>query len=434
MSVTVIIPEREVSVVDDVDVLVVGGGPAGFTAAICAARQGADVMVIERYGYLGGLANGALVIAMEDMDNSREITVAGLVTEYLERMEQAAGVVRPDPADLFRASDELYRKWYWYGFLEGWGRHRPAAVGYKAMIDIETSKHVMFQMAKEAGVKLRLHSWCTTALMDGNAVSGAVTMSKAGYAAVKADIVIDTTGDGDVFASAGAEFVNGQYLITVAHFMSNVDTDRVRAFCEQNPDEAEELNREVRRIYGGSWREWFWFSANPGVLWCDCPHIKGYDGLSVEDLTFLEVEARERIWRALDFVRQHYPGFENAYVSRTSDQIGVRQTRLLVGEYTVTIEDVRESVRFPDTVGRGKAYYYPYRCFVPRSVDNLLVAGRHAAFEPAAQRIAREWPPCMVTGQAVGNAAVLALDSGVNVRDVEISRLQAMLEGQGVIL
>lgn len=434
MSDTITLPSQEVPVVDHVDVLVVGGGPAGFSAAISAARQGADTMLIERYGYLGGLANGALVIAMEDMDNGEQITVAGLVDEYIERMEQNDGLVRPAPADLFKASDDLYERWYWYGFLEGWGRYRPAPVGHKAMIDVEVSKHVMFQMAAEAGVKLRLHSWCAAALTEGNGVGGAVTLSKSGYQAIKAAIVIDTTGDGDIFASAGAEFVNGQYLITVAHFMVNVDTVRVREFTAGHPDEAEALNREVRNLYGGSWREWFWFSANPGELWCDCPHIKGYDGLNVEDLTFLEVEGRERIWRVLAFVRENYPGFENAYIGRTSDQIGVRQTRLLVGEYTVTIEDVRNSVRFDDTVGRGKAYYYPYRCFVPRNVENLLVAGRHAAFEPAAQRIAREWPPCMVTGQAVGNAAALALDSGVSVREIDVPRLQGMLERQGMIL
>ena len=434
MGATITLPAQEVPVVDEVDVLVVGGGPAGFAAAVSAARQGANTILIERYGYLGGLANGALVIAMEDMDNGQQITVAGLVTEYAERVAQKGGLVRPAPEDLFQASDELYNKWYWFGFLEGWGRHRPAPVGYKAMIDVEVSKHVMFQMAREAGVKLRLHSWCAGALTEGKTICGVVTLSKSGLQAIKAGIVLDTTGDGDIFASAGAEYVHGQYLITVAHFMAGVDTDRVREFSEQNPDEAEALNREVRNLYGGSWREWFWFSANPGILWCDCPHIKGYDGLDVEDLTYLEVEGRERIWQVLDFVQQNYPGFENAFVSRTSDQIGVRQTRLLLGEYTVTIEDVRNSVRFGDTVGRGKAYYYPYRCFVPRNVENLLVAGRHAAFEPAAQRVAREWPPCMVTGQAVGNAAALALDSGARVRDIDVPRLQRMLEKQGVIL
>ena len=418
----------------EVDVLVVGGGPAGFTAAICASRQGAETMLIDRYGYLGGLANGALVILMADMDNTEMITVAGLVSEYQERMEGMGGLLRPSSDELFKASDDLHNKWYWHGLLAGWGRYPPAAVAYGALIDIETSKYLMFQMAEEAKVKLRLHSWCTAALTEGNTVTGVVLVSKSGYQVIKSKIIIDTTGDGDVFSSAGAEFVHGEYLISQAHLMANVDTERLVEFCEENPEKAEELNREVRRIYGGSWREWFWLTPNPSVVWCNCPHIKGYDAINVEHLTFLEHEARKRIWTALDFVRKNYPGFENASVSRTSDQIGVRQSRLLVGEYTVTMDDVRNSVRFDDTVGRGKAYYYPYRCFVPKKLDNLLVAGRHSSFTPSAQKVAREWPPCMVTGQAVGNAAALALDSNVLVRQVDVPSLQNLLIDQGVIL
>lgn len=434
MSSTVRLPEQEVPVVAEVDVLVVGGGPSGFTAAISAARQGAETMLVERYGYLGGLATGSLVIAMEDMHNGEEITVGGLVTEYQERMAQAGGLVRPEPDEWFQSSDELYKKWYWYGLLYGWGRQRPAKVDYGALIDVETSKYVMFKMIQEAGVTLRLHSWCTMALSEDNAVCGVVTMSKSGLQAIRARVVIDTTGDGDVFASAGADFTHGQYLISVSHFMANVDVDKMIRFAEANPEDAETLNREIRRIYQGSWREWFWLSTRPGVVWCDCPHIKGYDGLDVEDLTYLEQEGRDRAWKALAFAQENYPGFENAYISQTADQIGVRQTRLLRGEYTVTVEDVRNSVRFDDTVGRGKAYYYPYRSFVPLKVENLLVAGRHASFEPAAQRIAREWPPCMVTGQAAGTAAVLALESDVRVRDVNIPRLQRILKEQGAIL
>jgi hypothetical protein len=391
-------------------------------------------MLVERYGYLGGLATGSLVIAMEDMHNGEEITVGGLVSEYQERMEAAGGLVRPEPHEWLQSSEELYEKWYWYGLLYGWGRQRPAQVDYGALIDVETSKYVMFKMMQEAGVTLRLHSWCTTALAEDHAVTGVVTMSKSGLQAIRARVVIDTTGDGDVFASAGAEFTHGQYLISISHFMANVDTEKMIRFAEENPEEAEALNREMRRIYKGSWREWFWLSARPGVVWCDCPHIKGYDGLDVEHLTYLEQEGRDRIWEALSFARENYPGFENAFISHTADQIGVRQTRLLQGEYTVTVEDVRDSVRFDDTVGRGKAYYYPYRSFVPKEVENLLVAGRHASFEPAAQRVAREWPPCMVTGQAVGTAAALALDSNVRVREVDIPRLQRILKEQGAIL
>jgi hypothetical protein len=428
------IPEMEVPVIADVDVLVVGGGPAGVAAAVCAARQGVDAMLVERYGYLGGLATGALVIALDDMYHGNQITVAGIVDELQDRLERLGALVRPPKEEWFKVSRELHKKWYWWGLLDGWGRKEPSAVAYRAIFDVETGKYVLFQMVEEAGVKLRLHSWYTTALIEDNQVKGVILFSKSGYQAVRASVVIDTTGDGDVFASAGAEYIHGGYMITVAHFMGNVDTAQAIKFVGEQPEEAKALNEQVRDIYGGSWAEWWQLTANPGVVWCDCPHISGYDGIDVEHLTYLEVESRKRIWRVLDFVRKNCPGFENAYIARTGDQIGVRQTRLLVGEYMLTKEDVTNCVQFEDAIGRGKGYYYPYRCLVPKQVDNLLVAGRHCSIEPVAQRQAREWPPCMVTGQAVGTAAAMALDSGVQVRDVHIPTLRRRLEVQDVIL
>lgn len=428
------IPKREVPVIAEVDVLVVGGGPAGVSAAVCAARQGASTMLVERYGYLGGLATGALVIHLDDMYHDGQITVAGIVDEFQNRLESMGALVRPPKDELFKANPELHKKWYWWGLLDGWGRTEPAPVAYRAAFDVETGKYVLMQMVEEAGVKLRLHSWCTTALVEGSEVKGVVLFSKSGYQAVRAEIVIDTTGDGDVFASAGAEYVHGSYLTTVAHFIGNVDTAKVTKFVEEHPKEAKLLNDQVRRIYGGSWAEWWWPTLHPGVVWCNCPHTSEYDALAVEDLTHWEVEGRKRIWKALDFVRENYPGFENAHIARTGDQIGVRQSRLLVGEYVLTKDDVRNGVRFKDSVGRGAGYYYPYRCFLPKKIENLLVAGRHCSIEPVAQRQAREWPPCMVTGQAVGTAAAMALESEVQVRDVDVVSLQRRLEGQGVIL
>jgi len=426
----------EAPVVADVDVLVVGGGPAGVAAAVCAARHGANTMLVERYGYLGGLATGALVVLLDDMYHNDEITVAGILDELQDRLESLGGLVRPPKEEWFKASPELHRKWHMWPFLDQQGGKgkEPFPVVYRSVMDIETAKYVLFQMVEEAGVKLRLHSWCTSALTEGNEIKGAVLVSKSGYQAVNARVVIDTTGDGDVFASAGAEFVHGRYMISVPHYMGNVDTARAVKFVEEHPEDAMMLDKEVKRIYGGSWGNWWRLTADPTVVWCNCPHMQGYDAIDVEHLTQLEVEGRKRIWKALDFVRKNYPGFENAYISRTGDQIGVRQSRLLVGEYTLTLDDVRKGVRFEDTVGRGKGYYYPYRCLVPKNVDNLLVAGRHCSVESVAQRQTREWPPCMVTGQAVGTAAALALESGVKVRDVDIPTLQGRLEDQGVIL
>lgn len=427
-------PRTQVPIAAEVDVLVIGGGPAGASAAICSARQGATTMLVERYGYLGGLATGAMVIFLDDMCFDGEITVAGIVDEFQERLHELGGLVRPPEGEWFKKSTELHEKWYWWGLLEGVGRRKPSPVSYEAIFDVEIGKQVLFQMVVDAGVKLRLHSWCISAITEGNEVQGAIFVSKSGLYAVRAKVVVDTTGDGDVFASAGAEFIHGQYLISVPHFMANVDTEKYIKYAAEQPEAAKKLDREVRRIYGITWTPWNRLTLIPGVVWCDCPHIKGYDALNVEHLTELEIEGRRRIWKALRFVRENYPGFENAYVVRTSDQIGVRQGRLLVGEYIMTRGDIKSHKRFPDTVGRGGGYYYPYRCFVPKEINNLLVAGRHVSMEPSAQKVAREIAPCMVTGQAVGTAAALALERNVRVRDVNVRELQKRLENQGVLL
>lgn len=431
---TVTFPTKEIPIVDHANVLVVGGGPAGVSAAICAARQGASTLLVERYGYLGGLATGALVIHLDDMYFEDQITVAGIVAEFQDRLEQCGGLLRPPKEELFRIEPELYHKWNWWGLVEGWGRQEIAPVVYRSAFDVEIGKQVLFEMVREAGVRLRLHSFCLSALMEGNQVQGVVLASKSGLQAVKADIVIDTTGDGDVFSSAGAEFEHGGMIISTPHYMAGVDSERVRSFVEAEPEMAQELNRQVQKIYGASWYRWFYPTTNPGVVWCDCPHFPGYDALNVEHLTELEVEGRRRAFEVLAFVRQHYPGFEKAYIARTADQIGVRQSRLLKGEYILRMDDIRNHTAFTDRVGRGAGYYYPYRSLLPRRVENLLVAGRHFSAEPVAQKVAREWPPCMVTGQAAGTAAALALDQNISVRAVEIESLQQKLLAQGVLL
>jgi hypothetical protein len=247
-------------------------------------------------------------------------------------------------------------------------------------------------------------------------------------------MVVDATGDGDVFARAGAPFTSGSYILTVVHRFGNVDVDRAIDWERRHPAEAERLNREVRAIYGGSWDYWWLRTTIPGVVWCNCPHISGLDGLRVEDQTRVELEARERIARALAFVRRHLPGFERAVLIDTAPQLGVRQTRLLQGEYVLTREDVLRGRWFADRIGRGRDYYYPYRSLLPRGVENLIVAGRCFSATPEAQKMSREIPPMMVTGEAAGVAAALALRLGCRPREVPIAALQARLAAQGALL
>jgi hypothetical protein len=160
--------------------------------------------------------------------------------------------------------------------------------------------------------------------------------------------------------------------------------------------------------------------------------MTGYDGIKVEDLTKAEFEGRRRIYALVDWLRRTpLPGFENCHVIDVAPQTGVRQTRLLDGEYVVTKEDVADRVHFADSVARGRDYYTPYRALLPRNVDQLLVAGRHYSATPAAQKTSREIPPCMAMGEAAGIAAAMALGANTTVRAIDVNALQRKIRAAG---
>lgn len=430
----IVLPAFEVPIKHEVDVLVVGGGPAGVAAAVCASRMGVETLLVERYSYLGGLATGAMVLQMNDMCDDDEIVIAGVVNEFEDRMRKFGGILSPSKEELFKSSTNLHEKWIWWGVLEKYGVPNPDKVIHRPIIDVENMKYVCQLMMIDAGVKIKFHSIFTKALVEGNQVTGAIFFSKEGYYGVKAKIIIDATGDGDVFSSAGAEYNKGNYIITTSHFMANVDTQKLQNFSKNDPKNWAEIYNQTKEIYGLSWSQWMFLTVNPGEIWCDCPHFAGKDALSIDQLTEIEIEGRERIWKALTFLKKNMPGFEEAYISKVGDQTGVRQSRLLVGEYVLTSNDINKKVRFKDSIGRGGRYTYPYRSLVPIKLDGLLAVGRHFSVKPSAQARAREWPPCMVTGQAAGVAASIALSKGVQVRDISIDELQIKLGEQGVIL
>ena len=427
-------PGRQTPVVAETDVLVVGGGPAGQAAAVAAARAGAEVMLLERFGYLGGLASGGMVLLLDDMCGEREVSVGGLALEIIDRLERIGACVTPPKGDCFRNDAEVRDRWVRWGFEELYGKKRPKPIIYSGAFDPEGWKQVSQEMVLEAGAKLRFHSWFSRAIVEDGAVRGVVVESKSGRQAIRGRLVIDSTGDGDVFASAGAPGVHGSYIMTLVHRLADVDTDAAIAFERSDPAAAQQLDREVKQLLGGSWEMWWLLTPRPGVVWCNCPHIPGHDGLDPEHQTKIEIEARRRFMKVAEFVRAHYPGFQRAYILDAAPQLGVRQTRLLEGEYVVTKEDILERRTFPDVVARGRDYYTPYRSLVPKGIEGLLVAGRCYSATSEAQRISREIPPLMVMGEAAGTAAALSLESSVAPRKVDVSGLQKRLVAQGVNL
>ncbi|MBM3601568.1 MAG: FAD-dependent oxidoreductase [Alphaproteobacteria bacterium] len=424
-------PNGQAAIVAHADVVVVGGGPAGTAAAIAAARHGAKVSLIERYPYLGGLASGGMVLVLDDMTNGDEISVKGLCQEFIDRMAARGLAVFPPEQDR-RASWELWRRWSRWGVHNFHAHSKPQPITYAAAFDPDGWKRVSCDMIAEHKIDLRMHSWFSRALIEDGRIKGVVCETKAGRQAIMGDIVIDATGDLDVAAAAGAPFVHGSYILTTVFRLGGVHTDAAERFQYGEPEKFQAIDRQAKRIIGGSWDMWWLKTPLPGVVWCNCPHMPGFDGVKVEDLTRAEFEGRRRIYALLDYLRSApMPGFEKCFVVDVAPQTGVRQTRLLDGEYVVTKEDVTDRVHFFDSVARGRDYYTPYRSLLPRNVDQLLVAGRHYAATPAAQKISREIPPCMAMGEAAGIAATMALNAGTTVRRVDVKSLQAKIRAHG---
>lgn len=430
MTDTIQEPGGAVPIVSRADVVVIGGGPAGFSAAIAAARNGASVCLVERYPYLGGLASGGMVLVLDDMCAGSEITVRGICGELVERLRPLGLAVYPPEEE--RGHDPAhFRKWSRWGLFDFNTRTRPHPICYAVAFDPDGWKRLSGDMIREAGVELRLHSWFSHAIVRDGRIEGVVVETKSGRQAIMGAAVIDATGDLDVAASAGARFIHGAYIVTTVFRLGGVDTDEAERFQFEEPERFQQLDREARRIIGGSWDYWWLKTPLPGIVWCNCPHMTGLDGLKVEDLTEADHEGRRRIQALFDYARANLPGFAHSYVVDIAPQTGIRQTRLLEGEYVVTKDDVTDRVHFPDSIARGRDYYTPYRAMLPREVEGLLVAGRHYSATSSAQKISREIPPCMAMGEAAGTAAAMALNAGVSVRHVDIPRLQRQLRSQG---
>jgi hypothetical protein len=423
-------PGGAVPVAAKSDVVVVGGGPAGLAAAIAARREGCSVTLIERYPYLGGLASGGMVLVLDDMTNGYEVTVRGLCQEMIDRMGAIGAAVAPPPEDQ-RQGWDVHRKWARWGLFDFRSATKPMPIVMSAAFDPDGWKRCSNELIAEAEVSVRLHSWFSKAIMDGDRIRGVICETKEGRQAILGDVVIDTSGDLDVAASAGARFTSGAYMVTTVFRLGGVDVEEAERFRYDEPEAFALVDKQAKKVIGGSWDRWWLQTPLPGVVWCNCPHMTQFDAMKVADQTEADFEGRRRIYAFVDFIRAKMPGFEGCFVVDVAPQLGVRQTRLLEGAYVVTKDDVNRRVHFADTVARGRDYYTPYRSMLPQDVEGLLVAGRHYSATESAQKLSREIPPCMSMGQSAGVAASIALSQGVAVRNVNPAAICARVRKQG---
>jgi hypothetical protein len=428
---------RDIPVYHRCDVLVVGGGPSGTAAAAAAARQGADVALLERYNHLGGLSTGGLVIWIDRMtDWEGKLVIRGFAEELFDRLPPDA-VAGPSRADW--GSRDPMKAGYW--------SNRTAAyhgvVTWSPTIDPERLKLLSQEIILERKVKLIYHSWAAQPIVQDGGVRGVVFESKEGRMAVMARVVIDATGDGDLFARAGAAFDNDIEEADVHHCMNTswlfggVDMKRWIDFKTEQPDQHAAFMKRGRDENG--------LFERPFVSWRNDialfmgPRQSGYSALDVDDLTEVEVRSHRAMAAHLNFFRAHAPGFEDAFLMLSAPQIGVRHARRLQGVDSVLRGRWSDGLALPDEIGVTPAVSpkfpnisIPYGALVPRTLDGLLACGRHISCDKNSHGFMREIPQCWITGQAAGTAAALAVAQGVEPRAVDVQALQKALGLQGV--
>lgn len=452
---------RQIPVIARPDVLVAGAGPAGIGAAVAAARNGAKVLLVERYGFLGGNLTIAMVNPMftfHDIEGRQVIRgIAGEVVDRLVEITASKGHVRDLTFD--NASMTPF--------------------------DPEGMKLSLLRMVREAGVELLLHTWVVDAIADGSTVGSIIVENKSGRQAIQPKLVIDCSADADIVAKVGAPFVKGRESdglmqpVTLFFRIADVDDARLRAWMKQNRDllkdspTDEEIDDSDALAFLGLQslvkeamaRGEFPTDAAPRILLYQLPRkgqvavnttrLQGIDGTNADDLTRAEYLTREQAWEIHRFLKANVGGFEDSYILDTGVQVGVRETRHVIGDYTLTEDDVLAGRAFPDGIacgtfaidihppdgqtqiytGSGKAVYeIPYRTCTPVGFDNLLVAGRSISATHAAFGSARVMATSMGIGQGAGTAAAFAVRAGQTTREVDIQAVRATLIEQGQYL
>lgn len=443
--------ERSTPIVKHVDVLVAGGGPAGLAAAIASARCGAKTLLVEKNGWLGGMATSGLVHPfMPSYAGDRPINT-GIFSEVVERLVKLDGAVHPSTTRMGTG---------YTGFVV-W----PHA--HVTPFDVEMLKWVIFDLIEEANVELLLHAYVVTAFQDGGAAGGIVIESKSGRMALTANVVIDATGDGDVANMLGVPYEKGSEKdglmqpATLFFRLAGVDREVVDRYIAAHPEERHfksfaKQAKEAGEFIPTKHDVLFFYTPRSDEVAVNTTRIHGVDGTNVFDQTRAEIETRRQVRTLVHFFKKYVPGFEDCYLSATAQEVGFRETRRITGEYVLNKDDILNVRQFPDNIAQcaymidihdrtdtqlfyvpvpeGKSYGVPYRCLIPQGVENLLVTGRCVSATQEAQGSLRVMPPSFSLGQAAGTAAALAVADRVTPRDVSRKKLRATLVQQGQVV
>ncbi len=436
-------PSRKVPVVAECEVLVLGGGPAGIAAAVSASRRGARTLLLERYGFLGGMGTAAMVTNFcglhATINGSVQQVVRGVADDILERLQGLDGLRAPhsvpDPNGGIGTAAQAYD-----------------TAAYKIAAD---------DLMTSAGVDVRFHAFAVGAVTTNGTIDAILVETKSGRGAIKAQMFIDCSGDADLAAWAGAPFekgdANGFMAFPTTMFrIANVNDERAMKdgrpnltalIADAGPDYDLPRKTGVLNIqtHAGEWRANLTQVSRNGAP---------VDGSDWADLSYAETEGRRQIVEYFRFLKDRVPGFEDAYLLETAPQIGIRETRRIVGEHQLSEEEVLGCEDFDDSIGcngwpleqhlrgsakwtfiQGRGYHQiPYGATLPKGVHNLLVAGRCASTTPEGQASLRVSGPCFAMGQAAGTAAEMARRAGLAPANIDRRKLQHQLVEDGAFI
>lgn len=407
-------PAQELAVHGEFDVIVIGGGPAGFGSALAAARQGAKTLIVERFPFFGGAATVSLMANINGYRNQVEPdglqTTKGIGEEVILRMKEIDGLGingHGKPA-----------------YVQKERTHTKGDLSFGYAVDPEKYKYILLKMMVESGAQILFHTTFSRTIMDGNRVAGVVLESKAGRRAAFAKVVIDASGDADVAFGAGVPY--WQTVHDEAKRLPDVLMYKVAGYADATNIHGAEVDGSM-------------------VLWG--PSAGKINSLSVDELTAAEIETRLAIFDHLEARKEKHPDLEGARIIETPVSLGRRQTRFIQGVYKIVLDDVLNAAKFEDSIAMAskpiieyfgyrrylehEGYEIPYRVMLPEVVDGLLVVGRCMSSDQPAFESWRSMGPCMVLGQAAGTAAAIAAKQGIAPRKVDIVELQRSLIEQG---